>query len=76
MYAYYSLSTAHIQKQYFTKLPTLQELFQDISGMLILHNDVWEFPRPYPRTFINILGMNLNEDPGPIPVVYNIVKPR
>ena len=65
--AYYSLSTAHIRKQYLPKLPSIQELFQEISGMLILHNDVWEFPRAYPRTFINVLGMNLKEDPGPIP---------
>ena len=67
MSAYYSLSTTHIRNQYLPKLPTLQELFQEISGMLILHNDVWEFPRAYPRTFINVLGMNIKEDPGQIP---------
>ena len=69
MSAYYSLGTAHIRKQYLPQLPTLQQLFQEISGMLILHNDVWEYPRPYPRTFINVLGMNLEEDPGEIPEV-------
>merc|ERR1712224_989473 len=56
-----------IQRRYLPKSPTIQELFQEISGMLILHNDVWEFPRPYPRTFINILGLNIKQDPGPIP---------
>ena len=69
MSAYYSLGTAHIRKQYLPQLPTLQQLFQEISGMLILHNDVWEYPRPYTRTFINVLGMNLKEDPGEIPEV-------
>ena len=67
MGAYYSLGTFHIRAKYLPNLPTVQELFQEISGMLILHNDVWEYPRAYPRTFINVLGMNLKEDPGPIP---------
>ena len=72
MSAYYSLGTFHIRTRYLPNLPTVQELFQEISGMLILHNDVWEYPRAYPRTFINVLGMNLNKDPGPIPEVNKL----
>lgn len=71
MNAYFNIGSGLITR-YLPTTPTIQELFQDISGMLILHNDVWEFPRPYPRTFINILGLNIKQDPGPIPgVPYN-----
>ena len=69
MNAYFNIGTAHIHKQYFPTSPTIQKLFSELSGMLILHNDIWEFPRPYPRTFINILGLNIKKDPGPIPEV-------
>ena len=71
MTAYFNIGSGLIQTRYLPKSPTIQELFQEISGMLILHNDVWEFPRPYPRTFINILGLNIKQDPGPIPEVQN-----
>ena len=69
MNAYFNIGSGIIQGRYLPKSPTIQELFQEISGMLILHSDVWEFPRPYPRTFINILGLNIKQDPGPIPKV-------
>ena len=69
MNAYFNIGSGIIQGRYLPKSPSIQELFQEISGMLILHSDVWEFPRPYPRTFINILGLNIKQDPGPIPKV-------
>ncbi len=35
--------------------------------MLINHHDVWEYHRPYPKTFINILGMHIEKKPKSIP---------
>ena len=69
MNVHFYYGTKLIQKQYLPTSPSIKELYEEISGMLILHNDVWEFPRPYPRTFINILGLNIKQDPGSIPQV-------
>ena len=38
-----------------------------MSGLMVNHNDFWEFHRPYPRTSVNVLGMNINRNPPPLP---------
>ncbi len=38
-----------------------------MSGFLINHSDVWEKPRPYPKLFLNVLGMHISPNPPPLP---------
>ena len=51
------------------KSPPTADLFAGLSGLLINHNDVIDYPRPKPPTFVNILGMALKDDFPPLPKV-------
>ncbi len=55
------------REKYLPDAVPISQLLANLSGMLINHNDIWEYHRPYPKTFINVLGMHMKKDPGPIP---------
>ena len=47
--------------------PGAVELIGNLSGVLINTDYVLDYPRPNPPTFVNVGGLQIAEDPGPLP---------
>jgi len=47
--------------------PSSIELVKNLSGMLLNTDMVLDYPRPQPPTFLNIGGIQVKENPGPLP---------
>jgi hypothetical protein len=58
-----------VYRSFLPQAPSYTDIIANMSGMIINHNDAWEVPRPYPRTFVNVLGMNIDKKPKPLPKV-------
>ena len=44
-----------------------QDIVANMSGFISNHNTVWEYPRPYMPTHVNVLGMAMDQELPKIP---------
>jgi hypothetical protein len=58
-----------LKRSYLPHAPNYKDIVANLSGLLINHNDAWEIPRAYPRTFINVLGMHISKKKKQLPKV-------
>ena len=47
--------------------PDSSQLLANLSGVLINTDYVLDYARPQPPSFINVGGLQINSDPGPLP---------
>ena len=52
--------------------PRSWDLLADLNGALINSNMVVDYPRLLPETFVNVGGMQIREEPKPLPKVRRI----
>jgi hypothetical protein len=60
-----------IIREYLPDHPGTMQLQANMSGMLIIHDSVWDTPMPLPETFIYVGGMGLHQKLALIPEVNN-----
>jgi len=66
MYYYHSIVNQKLQ-DLCPGSPPASQLLGNINGMLINTNNVLDYPRPQPPTFINIGGIQIKKYPGLLP---------
>ena len=54
--------------------PRSWDLLADLNGALINSNMVVDYPRLLPETFVNVGGMQIREEPKPLPRVRRIYR--
>ena len=54
--------------------PRSWDLLADLNGALINSNTVVDYPRLLPETFVNVGGMQIREEPKPLPRVRRIYR--
>ena len=50
-------------------MPGTRQMLADLNGVLINTNNVLDYPRLQPETFVNVGGMQISEKPRPLPKV-------
>ena len=55
--------------RHMTGTPRSWDLLADLNGALINSNMVVDYPRLLPETFVNVGGMQIRDDPKPLPKV-------
>ena len=63
-----------IVRQYYPDSPSTQTLLGDLSGALLNTDNILDYPRLQPETFVNIGGMQINEKPKPLPQVMQSLR--
>eukprot|EP00095_Tigriopus_kingsejongensis_P007274 maker-scaffold144_size312663-snap-gene-2.33 protein:Tk07274 transcript:maker-scaffold144_size312663-snap-gene-2.33-mRNA-1 annotation:"udp-glucuronosyltransferase 2b31-like isoform 1" len=53
--------------QYFPDIPSTRDTLGDMSGALLNTDNILDYPRLQPETFLNIGGMQISETPKPLP---------
>ena len=66
MYYYHSLVNQRLQ-DLCPESPAADQLLGNLDGMLINTNNILDYPRPQPPTFINIGGIQIKKQPGSLP---------
>jgi len=67
MYYYHGIVNQKLQYLY-PGSPPADKLLGNVNGMLINTNNVLDYPRPQPPTFINIGGIQIKKYPGLLPL--------
>ena len=58
-----------VVSQYFPKAPSTREMLAELSGALLNTDNILDYPRLQPDTFINIGGMQIAKERKPLPEV-------
>jgi len=66
MYYYHSIINQHLQ-ELCPGSPPSDQLLGDLNGMLINTDNILDYPRPQPPTFINIGGIQIKKHPSSLP---------
>lgn len=68
---YHTWYTDRVLGRIFPKgdMPSTWQLISDVNGMLINTNNVLDYPRLQPQTFINVGGMQISDKPKALPEV-------
>lgn len=56
-----------IAQQYFPEIPPTMDILADMSGALLNTDNILDYPRLQPETFLNIGGMQISKSPKPLP---------
>ena len=58
-----------VVSEYFPSAPPTRQMLSDLNGALLNTDNILDYPRLQPETFINIGGMQITKERKPLPKV-------